>query len=231
MDMFRRILFAAVLAGAVAGLVLAGLQQWRTVPLIAAAEHYEQAGAHTHASDTMAGHAQKGAHETAWSPAPGFERTAYTIAATLLTAIGFMLVVAAISVLTGLDITPANGVIWGLAAYLAFSAAPALGLPPELPGMPGGDLTARQIWWWMTALLTGGAALLIAFKPTPVFIAAAAVLAVLPQMWGPQGAQALSSNVPATLANDFAAEVLGANLVFWLIAPPLYGWLLQRIKD
>lgn len=231
MDLFRRILFAAVLAGAVGGLVLAGLQQWRLVPLIAAAEHYEQAGAHVHADDSVAGHAAKDAHETAWSPAPGFERTAYTVAATLLTSVGFVLVVAAISVITGLTITPANGLIWGLVAYLAFSAAPAFGLPPELPGMPGGDLTARQIWWWMTVLTTGGAALLVAFKPTPVFIAAAIALALLPHIWGAPGANALSSEVPASLAGDFTAEVLGANLVFWLIAAPLYGWLLQRIKD
>lgn len=231
MELFRRIVFAAVLAGAVGGLVLAGLQQWRIVPLISAAEHYESVGAHTHAQDTIAGHAEEGAHAAAWAPAPGFERTAYTVAATALTSIGFLLIVAAVSVLTGLEITPRNAVIWALGAYASFSLAPAFGLPPELPGMPAGDVTARQIWWWATALLTGGAAVLIALKPTPGFIAAAIVLIAAPQLLGAPHAPDLTSAVPAPLANSFAASVLATNLIFWLVAAPLYGWFVHHHKD
>ena len=49
MTIFRNVVFVAALAGLVAGIVLAALQFFATVPLILKAEVYEQAGGgHTH---------------------------------------------------------------------------------------------------------------------------------------------------------------------------------------
>ncbi|TIN65466.1 MAG: cobalt transporter, partial [Mesorhizobium sp.] len=53
MNLFRNVVFIAAIAGLVAGVVLAGLQAYATVPLILKAEVYEQAGGghhHDHAA-------------------------------------------------------------------------------------------------------------------------------------------------------------------------------------
>ena len=49
MTLFRNVVFIAAIAGLVAGVVLACMQAYATVPLILKAEVYEQAGGgHTH---------------------------------------------------------------------------------------------------------------------------------------------------------------------------------------
>lgn len=234
MELFRRIFFAAVLAGAVAGLVNAGLQQWRVIPLILEAETYEgeghshgEAEAHVHEDGTE--HVREAEEE--WAPGDGWERTGYTALATVLAGIGFALTIGAVSALTGLAITPVNGLLWGLAGFAAFSLVPALGLPPELPGIAAADLAARQVWWWAAAIATGLAAYLIArFKNWPA-IGAAAVLLLAPHVIGAPPAPEAHSELPAHLAASFAANALGVALVFWLICGSLFGWVNKRFFD
>ena len=150
--MLRRILLTALIAGTAAGLFAAGLQHLRLIPLIAAAEVYEAAGAH-------AGH-QHGQQQSApaeWEPAPGLERTGYTVLADVLAGIGFALLLAggvALAQLRGFTIDARRGLIWGAAGFAVFALAPAIGLPPELPGMQAAGLAARQEWWILTAAAT-----------------------------------------------------------------------------
>ena len=59
-----------------------------------------------------------------------------------------------------------DGLLWGLAGFVVFTAAPGLGLPPELPGMPVAPLTARQTLWIATAAATAGGLCLLAFRHT-----------------------------------------------------------------
>jgi len=234
MELFRRLFFAAVLAGAVAGLVLGLVQQWRVVPLILQAEHYEtgthshgEAETHVHADGS--GHIHEAAEPVAepWAPADGFERTAYTILATLLAGIGFAFILGAVSVISGIEITLATGTLWGLGGFLAFALAPAFGLPPELPGMPAADLVPRQIWWWGTVLLTGAAILGMAkFRNAPA-IGMGLVLILLPHIFGAPIAPDQASAVPAHLATAFAASALTAAMVYWLLVGTLIGWFNQ----
>jgi len=228
MDLFRRIFFAAVLAGVLAGLALAAVQQWRVVPLILQAESYE-GDVHTHDDGTAHAHEDEATEaEEPWAPADGTERTAYTVLATTLAGLGFTLVIAAVSVLSGVPITANNGVIWGMGGFIAFALAPALGLPPELPGMPAADISARQVWWWGTVLATGAAALGIARFRTPAAIGVCIIIAVIPHLAGaPQPGDA-HSEVPAHLASAYAAAALSASLIFWLIAGTLMGWFNDR---
>ncbi|HTM76916.1 MAG TPA: CbtA family protein, partial [Devosia sp.] len=228
--LFQRIFFAAVLAGLAAGLVMSALQQWKVAPLIIAAEVFETAEpAHDHAStnaDTTAPVAvQAHSHdEDAWAPQDGFERTAYTVLADILGSLAFALVLVAVSVLVKIEITPANGLIWGLCGWIAFHLAPAFGLPPELPGMPAADLGARQTWWWATALLTAGAFLVIAKWHSPLAFLAAAVLILAPHIVGAPPQPEEASAVPAHLATAFAASALTVSAVFWLLVGPLIGY-------
>lgn len=230
MKLFQRIFFAAVLSGLAAGLAMSAVQQWRVAPLILEAEIYENAApavAAEHAHDAAAP-----AHEhdeDAWAPQDGPERIFYTVLADLLASIGFALLLAAVSVLSGIEISARNGVIWGLGGFIALQLAPAFGLAPELPGMPAADLVMRQVWWIGTALSTGIGVLVIAKLRNWSGIAIAAVLILAPHVIGaPQLVGEHKSGVPAHLATEFAANSLAAGAVFWLIAGPLLGWLNER---
>lgn len=115
--LFRRIVLSALLIGALSGLLLSGVQRWQVIPIIGAAEGYEQArtsamaeakqdaaathaghahghGGHAHAvaSDEHAGHSQDA---DAWAPADGAERIAYTVLSNVLSAAGFALLLLA----------------------------------------------------------------------------------------------------------------------------------------
>src|SRR5687768_11003687 len=144
MDILRRVFLAAILAGLAAGIVWSAVQQLRVTPFILAAEVFEHGDpGHAHATEAAS-------HAEALAPADGIERIAYTVLANLVVAIAFSLALSGASLLLDRPVTLANGAVWGLAGFLAFSLAPAAGLPPELPGMASGDLWARQIWWWFT---------------------------------------------------------------------------------
>ena len=101
MDFFRTMVLVAAAAGLIAGLGMTVAQQFTTVPLILKAEVFEQAG------EAKAGpqheHADAGAHEhdEGWAPSDGFERTAFTLAANVITGIGFALLLIAVSELAG----------------------------------------------------------------------------------------------------------------------------------
>jgi len=43
---------------------------------------------------------------------------------------------------------------WGLAGYLTFFVAPALGLPPEIPSMEAAAIGGRQSWWVLAVVGT-----------------------------------------------------------------------------
>lgn len=233
MKLFQRIFFAAVLSGLVAGLAMSAVQQWRVAPLILQAEVYESAApeelvaaeAHTHDAATPA-HEHD---EDAWAPQDGPERIFYTVLANVLGSIGFAILLAAVSVLAGLEITARNGIVWGIGGFIALQLAPALGLPPELPGMPAADLVARQVWWIGTAIATGAGMLAIAKLQNWTGIAIGAVVILAPHVIGaPQLSGEHASGVPAHLATAFAANALGTGALFWLIAGPLFGWLNER---
>jgi cobalt transporter subunit CbtA len=231
MKLFQRIFFAAVLAGLAAGIAMAAVQQWKVAPLIVAAEAFEPAGhSHSHShghDDATPAHTHD---EDAWAPQDGAERIFYTVLADLLVAMGFALLLAGVSVLSGVAITARNGVVWGVGGFIALQLAPALGLPPELPGMAAADLVARQVWWVGTALATGAGLLAVARFRNWTAIAAAAALILAPHIIGaPQLAGDHASAVPAHLATEFAAATLAAGAVFWLLCGPLLGYFTERL--
>src|SRR4029453_15230445 len=158
MPVFRSIVFSAALAGLIVGVVISIAQFFGTVPLIQQSEIYERkaaAAAHGHAvvaknQDNTPG------HESEWEPEEGFQRNAFTVGANILTAIGFALLLTGIYAIRGRQVTWREGLLWGAAGFGVSTAAPGPGLPPELPGMPGAPLTARQTWWIATAAATAG---------------------------------------------------------------------------
>src|SRR5215470_14771624 len=157
MSVFRTIVFVAAVAGAIAGLTLTAIQYVSTVPLILKAETFEAKA--VPALGATAKHDHKGL-----LPADGLERFANTTLANVLGAIGLALVLVALSEIAGGLASWRQGVFWGIGGFAAFTLAPTLSLPPELPAMPSADLLARQVWWVATVVLTAGGLALVAFQ-------------------------------------------------------------------
>ncbi len=230
--MIGRVLLAAILAGLAAGFIMGVIQHVRLTPLILEAEKYEHV-AHGHGAANEAGTPQVDEHsngDEVWSPANGWERATYTLLTAMLVGAGFSLMLAGVSILSGLSITPANGLLWGLCAFLAVSLAPAIGLPPELPGMPVAGLIARQGWWIGTIICTALATWLVVVQSTKLALAGAAVLALLPHVLGAPKPPPEPSALPPALAAEFATASIGANLVSWLLIGFLLSLALSRFE-
>jgi cobalt transporter subunit CbtA len=231
MATFRQLVFAALCAGLLSGTFVAGAHQIGTVPLILEAETYE-AAAQRAATQTHA-HPPAPAHQDAsdsWTPETRVERAAYTLAADLLTGIGFALLLAAGFTVRGGAVTWREGLFWGLAGFATFTLAPGLGLPPELPGSEAAPLVGRQMWWLATAVATGGALALIAFTRRPGYAILAAILIVAPHLYGaPQPAEHAAA-APDALIHRFVVAVTLASLLFWLALGAATGYFYRRFE-
>lgn len=248
--MIGRLVLAALIAGMAAGLIYGGVQHVQTTPLIIAAEAYETAPAHDHGAAAVdpaapAAHdhgaaattdsAAPAAHdhgEEEWSPADGWPRTLSTTLSSVIAGAGFALLLAGISLLTGILITPQNGLIWGICGFLAVTVAPGAGLSPELPGMPAADLVSRQVWWLATIIASGIGIFVIATRREIVWLAAAVVLIALPHIIGAPQPLTHETAVPAGLAASFAANTIAASAVLWSLIGLFLGLALQKFgKD
>ena len=144
--MSKNLLTSAVFAGVAAGLLAALLQFAFVIPTLLEGELFES-GARVHFGVNGSPQSDRGA------PALGGEwsRHAMTVGFNVVTYVGFaflMLAAMALTEMRGLTrITPRSGIIWGLAGFLAIQLAPAIGLPPVLPGTIGAEVEARQAWW------------------------------------------------------------------------------------
>jgi len=230
MDYFRNIVLVAAIAGVLAGLGMTVAQQLTTVPLILKAEVYEEQGA-TAAHDHGDAAAQPAAHEhgdEGWQPADGFERTAFTLLANIVTGVGFALLLVAASELAGGITSWRQGVFWGLAGFAVFTLAPSLGLPPELPAMPTAELGARQLWWVATAFSAAAALALVFYGRTPFAIVAAVALLVAPHLIGAPEPASYDTPIPEGLHHSFVVAVVLTALLFWVLLGALAGLFRER---
>jgi cobalt transporter subunit CbtA len=212
---FRKLTAAVFGAGAIAGLVLFVVQYFTVVPLIHSAEAYETAA---HQADPQATKEDEG-----WHPAEGWQRSSLTALTTILTGIGFTAVLFGAMALSGKTIDTQNGALWGLAAFTCFSLAPALGLPPQPPGVAVADLHQRQLWWAGTVIATAfGMWLLSSQKRSWPLRISGVVCLLLPHLIGAPAASGLS-RVPVDLVRRFTIASLATSGVFWLLVGTLGG--------
>ena len=222
--MFRQIVFAAALAGLLGGLLITAMQYVSVVPLILEAETFETAAAHDHGDRDPAAHDTA---EEAWAPADGLERALYRLAANILMGIGFALLLAAGFALTGQG-GWRTGLYWGLAGFAAFMLAPAIGLPPEVPGAESAPLVERQLWWLGTIAATAGGLALMLLTRSWQWIAAGAALIALPHVIGAPQPAHHGGLAPDSLAREFVVAVLVTGFLFWLALGALSGFFYKR---
>ncbi len=233
MTILRRLVFAAACAGLLTGLLVTVMHQVGTVPVILRAEVYERAVdaghavlqpgvAHDHAAHDHEGHD--------WEPRDGLERTAYTALADILAAIGYGLLLAAAFALRGKEVTWRVGLWWGLAGFAAFTLAPGLGLPPEVPGTEAAPLLSRQVWWVATAALTGSGLALLANGKQWAWSVLALLLIALPHLWGAPQPLEHGSAAPEALAHQFVVAVTVVSFLTWAALGSSTAYFYQRFS-
>jgi cobalt transporter subunit CbtA len=214
----RRIVWLALIAGALTGAFTTAAQLFTTIPLILAAETYEHAG-----GPEPAGALAHGGDAHPHSAA--LTRSAATLLFNVLAGIGFGLILSAL-LSSQKPVGIRQGLALGGAAFLAVTLAPALGLPPELPGTASAALSDRQFWWIGTAVASSiGLALLILGPGLWAKLAGIALL-LLPHVVGaPHTDGVATSGPPEALQHRFIAASLATTAVFWLVLGAVLGWL------
>jgi cobalt transporter subunit CbtA len=241
----RIFLTVALLAGIGAGVVNWAVHMFGTTPLILEAEVYENAApaeepaaaatatteaeatAHTH----EAGAAEHAHDAEAWAPADGWERNLYTLGADIVTGVGFAFLLTAAIVFLGKGADWRRGLLWGLAGFASFTLAPALGLPPELPGTEAAPLLDRQLWWIGTVIATGGGLFIAARLRNVYGYAIAVVLIVAPHVIGAPLPENPGGLAPEELEHKFILVAVATSLVFWLVLGVLTGAFFKRYAN
>ena len=222
--MFSRILVGGLFAGFAAGLIAALLQLVFVQPLLLQAELYES-GQLTHFG------AAKAAAAPAAAGGIDLMRDGLNVLFTTLLYTGYSLILVAAMALAedrGIGITVRQGLLWGLAGFVSVQFAPAVGLPPELPGSAAADMDLRQVWWFGTVGATAAGIALIAFGKGWTARGIAAVLILAPHAIGAPLPETFSGPVPPELAGLFAGRALGVGLVVWTLLGLFAAWFWLR---
>ena len=223
--MIQKLLISAVFAGLAAGLFAAVLQFTFVIPLLLEGELYET-GARIHfATDGST-------QSISQAPRLGTDwfRHVMTIAFNMVTYTGYGLMLVALMALSrmqGYLLSPRKGLVWGLCGFLAVQLAPAIGLPPELPGTPAADVTARQIWWGLTILCTASGLGLIAFARGFLPLIGVALIA-LPQVYGAPHLDTVFGVAPPELSAEFVTKSLGTAAAGWVTLGFLCAYFFNR---
>jgi cobalt transporter subunit CbtA len=293
--LFRRLFLCALFVGLLTGLFDSVVQRWQVVPLILAAEVFEEAGnapapvapapvavpapaaaqaaVHRHADGAQHiheaaqpavtpapavaapakadAHAEGAAHshdESTWEPENGLERSAYTVLANVLNAIGLALLLMPLLALwnrhragqplalnNGYGAIVRYGLLWGAAGWFCLFALPSLGQPPELPGMQAADLQARQIWWSLTVACSAGALALLCLVKAHWRWLGLALLALPFAIGAPEHAGSAFAGMDAEvalqmqqLATRFVVATALASALQWLLLGTLSALAVAR---
>ncbi|TBF82647.1 CbtA family protein [Rhizobium leguminosarum] len=220
MNLFRSLVFSALLAGALTGIFASALHLTTTVPLILKAEVYENTEAAGHHD---AEHEHAADHQDVAPSA--LNRNSRTVVAMVLAYVGFALLMNASGEFSGGLATWKSGILWGAAGFLVFSLAPALGLPPELPGMPAADLGSRQVWWIGTAVMTAAAIATVYLSVGKTKWLIAAALVTTPFLVGAPHLENVSTKIPSALHLQFVITTLLVSCASWLLLGAILGHL------
>lgn len=227
--MLRQILTSAVFAGVGAGVLGAVLQLIFVVPLIMEAELFE-AGERIHFATDGSPQSDRGAPSILVEPL----RHLYTVAfsAVTFTAYAFFMVAGfALAVRSGHEVTPRKGLIWGLCGALVVVLAPALGMPPELPGAIGAEVEPRQVWYLVCVMCTLAGLVLVGFGNSALLLLGGVALLALPHLIGAPKLDTYFGVAPAELASEFVARVIGVAVISWALLGLFAALIWTRMEE
>lgn len=229
--MTRHLLTSGLFAGLAAGLVAALLQFWLITPLLLEGELYES-GIRTHFAASLDAPVQSPA-----GPAEGLtqdlSRHAMTAGFDIVAYTAFALILLAGMALAekfGHPLTVRSGLIWGLCGFITMHLAPAIGLPPELPGSVAAEVELRQAWWLGTVVVTAIGLAMIAFGSGALPLIGVAALA-LPHVIGAPHLDTYFGIAPPELAAEFASRSIGVAAAGWVALGGLGAYFFTRNRE
>lgn len=222
---FRTLVLSAFAIAVFAGAIISLYQAYFITPIILGSEVFEviEPVSHHQMEETIT-----------WAPEDGIERNSWNFTSNFLLCFAYALILlSAMSIKTSTNTM--KGIFWGLAAYLAIFVAPALGLPPEIPGMETTQLEGRQAWWLFTVILTAISLWLIAFQ-NYMYKALGIILLILPHLLGaPQPElHGFTNSDPEAVAeltrlwHDFVLQTTIANALLWVIIGSSAGFFTKK---
>lgn len=216
-----RLLAHAAIAGLICGLLLTAVQRVSVEPLLLRAEAIESA------SDVASpsGHA----HEAQEAMPSGWRRTALTVAANIVIAVGFALLLGA-GMTVSQDSGWRAGLVWAAAGYFVFFVAPSLGLPPELPGADSAPLLQRQRWWLLATVLSAAGLWIAVYFDRAIARIFGVGLLVIPHLIGAPLPPIHRSLVPDELCSAFVRATGIANAILWLALGVSMGYFQRRTR-
>lgn len=213
--MVSRTISSALLAGLLAGLCLFLIQRSLTLPLIHTAETYEKATSSESAADPFASEPM---------------RSLSTLLGDVFVGIGFGLILTGIYAFTGRD-GWLPGLLFGVAGFAVFHAAPAMVVPPAVPGMEVAPLILRQTGW-LVAVTSTIIGFVLIYNATGLAKLAGILFLVLPAIVFrkllPIPPAATPSHSLALLDRIFVIRTLAGMLTFWLTLGIVSGYLFAR---
>ncbi len=236
--MIQKMFASALIAGCAAWLLAAVLHFAFVQKYILLGETYESGTAvhfgaapavaddHAHEDGTLS---HDHAHDE--GQVSTFTRNGWTVLFTGLIYVAYAMILVAgfgLARTYGIAIGAQQGLLWGIAGFVAFQLAPALGTPPELPGTPAPDLGDRQIWWWFTVAATGAGLALLAYGHKPMLAVLALALLAAPHVIGAPMLEGYGGVAPPEVSAFFAARVLGVGLAVWALMGWVAGWVWER---
>jgi len=228
--------WSALVAGVCAGLLLTLAQQAWVVPHITEAERFEtlrhETGTQGTSNKAHTPIPPSGGGEDPPESAHSWRRTGMRAVGNGILGVGFgLLLVSAMTlrIRHGDSQGIPAGLLWGMAGWTAFSLAPALGLPPQLPGVPQASVGLRQGWWIATAVTTAFGLAVLAFAPTR-FKAVGAALLLAPHILEAPSPPLSSIVLPPDLPARFTAAVLATSALFWATLGAIAGWMNQKFR-
>ncbi len=206
---FRATLLSAFFTALIATIPFSVYQELMVTPIILDAETFELPEA------TQS--------QPPWAPEDGIERSLFTLSADFLTAFAFSLMLIS-AMATQRKLTLLQGLGWGIAGYLCFFVAPALGLPPEIPGMETSSLVGRQLWWLIAVIFTAAGLWLVVFAKIPLKTVGIVIL-IAPHLLGAPNPETHGFANPDPVAvaqltelwHQFILQTSIANALLWLI--------------
>jgi cobalt transporter subunit CbtA len=224
--MTKNLFVSAICAGIAAGLLASALQFTFVIPVLLEGELYET-GARVHFGTDGSPQSDRGTPPLAGD----WLRHSMTVAFNIVTYTGYGLLLAAMisfASLKGITTTAKQGLIWGLCGYIAVQFAPAISLPPELPGTIAAEVGQRQLWWISTILASAAGLGLIAFGHSYLPLAGVVLMAI-PHLLGAPHLDTFFGVAPPELAAEFATLSLGAAAAGWVLLGYAVAAILQHL--
>jgi cobalt transporter subunit CbtA len=224
--MTKNLFVSAICAGIAAGLLASALQFTFVIPVLLEGELYET-GARVHFGTDGSPQSDRGTPPLAGD----WLRHFMTVAFNIVTYTGYGLLLAAMisfASLKGITTTAKQGLIWGLCGYIAVQLAPAISLPPELPGTIAAEVGQRQLWWISTILASAAGLGLIAFGHSYLPLAGVVLMAI-PHLLGAPHLDTFFGVAPPELAAEFATLSLGAAAAGWVLLGCAVAAILQHL--